>query len=1488
MSVRAAAISGLFLGTVLLLAGTASGGGTGPSGLATIQGSGAATSQGDYTTADGGLDTYYSYYAEVPPGLSRLDVDLFDADVGDGTNEDDANRDRDRGGFNTTATYTLRAPNGSLVSTRFSTGTTTLPAGGDNAWLTFFSSTGTFRDEFNAVSYSNNNGTNAWSTSWDETGDNGDADDPGDGEIRIVSDGGNNRLRIENSNRSVQREVNLNGMTSATLSFVYRRVGLDNNSDYVAVEASSNGGGSWTELDRFAGAANDGGYTAASYDLTPYIATNTRIRFRSPATLGNGDIVYFDNVEISFSGPVAGHWELRVAQASTGDDINALGVRAHDGNSGSGGTEVNVYQHSYATYGTNNPPFSRSYTHHPYITSGCLLESNTFDWDSNSGATGSLVHTSRSGSFAQNIGTLSENDDWQNTNVGPWTSDTNSTEYGIWSLGVTVNGYPGNANYGVVYLGNTSAANTPTAQPQANTFRIYLPNDAGAAPAKPYLEQQVRHTGCGTNSGPNPPQQGQTTCYTVTVRLVNPAAQAVTFSTPSNIVTANVPGGAALYGGGAQVSQGSIVSQPAVGGSGNVTWNPGSLAAGATALLSYRLNVTPTSPGQRVLLTATPASGNGTRAQFVDETGNTTQARATYLAGPVCELAVTEDVLTPAVVTGLTAQTGPEGVVVQWETASEVGTAGFELQRWDAARRAWEPVNRALLPALLGSPQGGRYRLVDEGADPSAPLTYRVVEVEGSGSRRAHGPYRVRVESERGGRGKALDRFEGSSEAWKTRAVVSAASAPARKPREERAAALKIGVEEPGLYFVPAGPIATILGVKPDKLEKQIAGGRLKLENRGEEVAWIPAEGNAGILFFGEAIESVHTRENVYRLSDAKGLRMKTSPGGSPAPVAEPLLFTDTIHAEQDRLGATVVAADPEADFWFWEYLNAGGATDGARSFSVSAPEAGGAGTARLRVGLQGATATGTAEEHHAVIRINGTEVGEARWTGLAAHEAELEFDQALLLPGANTIEIVALLEPGVPYSIFYVDSFDLTYTRSFQAAGDALPFRGGGHASVTLGGFADPRIDVFDVTDPLNPRRLVGPTVDGAAGNARVSLAPAAGREYLAVSPAGWRSPRISGDAASQLRVAGQGADYLVVAPRALLAAARELAGLREAQGLEVAVVDVEDVYDEFSDGLADPRAIRDFLAWTWSRWSPAPRYAVLAGKGSFDERDNLGLGGNLLPPFLTRTPDGLFAADNRYGDVNGDGVPEIAVGRLPVRTAAELSALVAKIAAYEAAPPADWSGRALLVSDDPEGGVDFAADGGLLAAAVPGGYETETISLSPGGLEGARAALLDALGAGAGVLSYLGHGALDRLAAEGLLTSADVAGLGNGSRLPVVAALTCIINRFEVPGFAALGEELVRAPGAGAAAVWAPSGLSSHAEARDLGAAFLRELGRPPGERVERIGDAIRRALQAHAVAGGLATLLDVYNLLGDPALLVKRPPPASTPGGGTPGVE
>jgi Peptidase family C25 len=1197
--------------------------------------------------------------------------------------------------------------------------------------------------------------------------------------------------------------------------------------------------------------------------------------------------------------PTAGHWELRVDQSTTADAagnrdaINAFGLRAHDGDSTGGGTELNVYFDAMTDMGVNPPTAgtnSRAYLTYPYVTSGCAIGENDFDFDSASTTAQSIAFKTRTGTAIATIAdaNLSINDQWNRNQITGWTSDSASTQYGIWTQTSSLNSYlvggAQNGNYADVYVSNFNLATTgtgvaaPTANPPANSFRSYLPTDAGGAPVEPYLEQAL-----GYLSGPKTLAIGQTTIFTVTVRLVNPTPNSITFGTPgTDIVTVNIPSvtGSLGFQGGAGTTQGTVTATPAVNGFGDVTWNPGTVTSGTTALLFFNVGVRPTALPQRITVTSTPASGNGTRATFVDQTGNTTQARATFTLGPICELAANSALVTPAVVSSVRAHGGPRGVEVEWETASEVGTVGFDLLRWDPETKAYVTLNKGLLPGLQGSPQGGHYRFVDEGASAIGKHWYVVSEATASGERRFHGPFEVEVEGASSGPAPSPDGYDKAGRRPPARAAAAFARGRAlgALPRPfVGATALKIGVDRDGLYFVPATSIASALGIPVGQVRADLGAQNIRLSAQGKAIAWMPASG--GLLFYGRALHSIYASDNVYWLGVGRGASMGLADGGRPSPVGQ-ASFLDEVHAEENHLPATAVSTDPESDYWYWDYLSGGDPTYGSKTFPITAVGVDRGGVpGRLRIHLQGATATGVTGEHHVLARLNGTPVGEVRWEGITPAVIDVPVGATLIQEGLNTVSLDALLDSSAPYSILYVDSFDLDYPRFYDAVGASLAFRGDAHGVVTVGGFAEPGISVFDVTHPDTPRRVYRSTLTGGPGAYQVTVVPSGpDTRYVAATPEGWLAPKwIRPASPGKLATQTRGAAYVVLTSTDLLAPARRIAALRQRRGLSTLVVDVADVMDEFNYGISNPHAIQAFLQWAAGRWSPAPRFLLLAGLGTLDYKDYLGHGGNLVPPLMVSTPSGLFASDNALADLDGDGVPDIAVGRVPAVIASELDAYAAKVEAYESSDGGDWKGRAVWAADKPDGAADFAADAESLVSRLPSGYSTDRVYLLPGTIDATRAQLLTDLQGGAGLMNYVGHGGIDRLSAEGMLVAGDAPTLTNAERLPMLTALTCTINRFEVPGFVSLGGELVKSAGGGFSAVWAPTGLSVSHEANALGELFYANVAGTPGATV---GELARATLEAYAGSGNEPSLTSVYTLLGDPALKLKTPevqPPA-----------
>ena len=347
--------------------------------------------------------------------------------------------------------------------------------------------------------------------------------------------------------------------------------------------------------------------------------------------------------------------------------------------------------------------------------------------------------------------------------------------------------------------------------------------------------------------------------------------------------------------------------------------------------------------------------------------------------------------------------------------------------------------------------------------------------------------------------------------------------------------------------------------------------------------------------------------------------------------------------------------------------------------------------------------------------------------------------------------------------------------------------------------------------------------------------------------------------------------------------------------------VVDVQDIYDEFGYGLMSAEAIRDFIAYaygstSWAR--PAPSDVLLVGDGTYDLRHYLSTSGpTYLPPYLENVdPDlGETATDNRFVAVNGsDILPDLNIGRLPANTAAEATAMVDKILAYETVTPdLAWTSEILLVADDLEdGGGDFyafsdaIADGystyqGQQVRNLPPPYTAKKIYLgqtcdmsNPVTSVECRQQIISTLNtSGAFMVSYIGHGTKTYWAKEHLFDAAALAQLQTGGHLPIMLPMTCNEGFFHEPlvGAESLSEAEIRIPNNGAVASWAPTGfgLSSGHDYLERGLLLSMFYSR-----IEELGAATTAAklyLVANAAPGVYRDLIDTFLLMGDPALQV-----------------
>jgi hypothetical protein len=818
---------------------------------------------------------------------------------------------------------------------------------------------------------------------------------------------------------------------------------------------------------------------------------------------------------------------------------------------------------------------------------------------------------------------------------------------------------------------------------------------------------------------------------------------------------------------------------------------------------------------------------------------------------------------------------------VEWHTTMEMGTVGFHLWRQDRQSGEFLPVTTQFLPSLPGSPQGGVYCLTDPGAYFGEPTLYRLDEVDSLGRTTSHGPFTINFGSapvfqrpdgdlfRKGGEEPSdIDGFRRfqrrqsdlEEERLKNRRMERLAEASlAASPAKERA---RITVKGKGLFYVTSGQIAACLGISKTQAASLVSRYGLKLTSLGRNIAWLADGNGAGVFFYNEGTETPYSDRNVFWLEKGSGLAMETFDGGNASPADPGESFQDALHFEENHYALTGI---PEGgDIWFWDYVNAG---SDARSFPVQVPGVAGTEKATLSVSLQGATDVVAGDDHHAVISLNGREVGEASWDGIKAHTLTVSFDASMLQDGDNTISVSGMLDNGAPYSIFYVDSFDLRYQRLFKAVNNVLICRGDGNSVITVSGLTEPQVMVLDVSRPDRPRQALGVAPDFSG---RLTFVPkAADCDYLVIGlNAALRPESVLGDEPADLKGPAHQAEYIVIAPEEFQATAKQLARYRQGRKLKSVVVTLEDIYDAFNYGVPSPWAIRDFLAHAYAKWGGKKvRYAVLAGKGTYDYKDYLGLGDNLVPVIMAETPEGLCASDKAFGDVKGkDGIPEIAVGRLPAVTSAELQVMIDKIKAYEGGTGA-WTDQAVMIADNEDSGGDFAQSCDELAAQAPG-FQVEKIYLTDS-VEDARSRIGAVWNSGMALVGYCGHAGINQLASEDLFDAADAASLRNGAQLPLAMMLTCVAGRFELPGFTCLGEALMLNGNGGMVGGLMPSGAAMNSDSLRLGAEFYKAAYRG---KAESAGAALLAAMKKYVQSGGLASLLNVYNWLGDPAISFK----------------
>ena len=765
---------------------------------------------------------------------------------------------------------------------------------------------------------------------------------------------------------------------------------------------------------------------------------------------------------------------------------------------------------------------------------------------------------------------------------------------------------------------------------------------------------------------------------------------------------------------------------------------------------------------------------------------------------------------------------------------------------------------------------------------------------------------------------------------WRSSPVSAAHPAPAAPSLPFTGPRYRISVTESGMYSITARDLAaagaTLETIVPRTLTLTNKGKQIPIFVRGEDdKRFDPTD---EIIFYGErqhgekSYIDPYSEANIYWLSwgAGPGIRMATKTSLPQANNTQTYRwFLTRAHIEKDlhfrrfrnvnltasqrytefsqgllqrQFTLTELPPLPD-DSWFWSQL----AAPALKTFGFNLP--GVSNTAlptTIRVSLHGRSNT----PHLSTVWLNDKfEFGEARWEGETEYQIHnQDVPQSFLNDGRNTIRITNPGNPDAPIDIILFNWLQIDYWRDFEAEADVLPFAitpfrdetGAVNANfeVELKNFSVPDIEIYgiDGTRYVGLSALVDEDVPGTyrAFFRSTQIRPKAASDptiqYIALTPNQFQKPKISVDTASDLRSTHNAADYILITHTHFLQDVQSLADYRTQQGLRTKIVDVQDIYDEFNDGILNPGAIREFLAYAYHNWQPpAPTYVFLIGDTNIDIKNEP----NFVPTMQVQIPGyGSSASDHQFVTFRGeDSFPDMLIGRMPANNRVDLRIFIERTINYEtSASVGAWHKRLLMLA-----GSDLRfhwqtsqlIDHNQLA----GRYETQRIyaphtdeptltddvALTPIGRR-----VIDGFNDGASIVNYIGHGGGGRWASSRMLDFADPEqNLTNISQLPFVISMTCYTGSFE-GNKNSLAEELLRSENGGAIAVIAATSIGLLDGDFLLNAEIFDVIF---NKQMRNFGAILGQAKTQFLInAPRFLDLAEVFTLFGDPATHLKIP--------------
>ncbi len=672
------------------------------------------------------------------------------------------------------------------------------------------------------------------------------------------------------------------------------------------------------------------------------------------------------------------------------------------------------------------------------------------------------------------------------------------------------------------------------------------------------------------------------------------------------------------------------------------------------------------------------------------------------------------------------------------------------------------------------------------------------------------------------------------------------------------------------------------------------------------------------ILFYAEGIdnwnEESKTNSNLFAsksyyyvtASGNSGKRITDMQQPSGAATLAITSFDDYQFHEVDKVN--VVRAGRQ---WLGEAFN----IDNEQEFTFEVPNAVPSSFAKLNINVGSDAYNATSFKVESNSQLVGTINLSALTAGSGTELSIAALPSNTTILASNTIKIkLTYNNNGVPTSKGYLDNILLSSKRNLTGYGKQFRFKY--NDASTLSGIAEYQVNsamgikqVWDITDIYNATKIENANQPNFSFKANLGEV----RNYIAIDETDFYIPLKD----SQTKVANQDlkgtifknqqnvfqdVDYLIVTPNFLKNQAEKLAVFhRNYSQLNVKVVTLEAIYEEFSSGKQDVAAIRNFVKYIYENASTADKrikYLNLFGDASFDYKDRIPNNSNIVPIYhalnSTTAGESSYASDDFFGYMDPTegnvayffGGIDITVGRMLVSSTSQAEEMINKVFEYNDVKSfGNWRNNYVAISDDSDkpSDVSLQAKQNQLADRIVlekpfinikkvllDSYVQET---SSGGnrYPKAREDIFNAFEKGALVFNYLGHGGEDGLTGERIWEKSDGQNLSNQYKYPLFITITCDFSRFDNPYRPTAGEYTYWNPKGGAIAMITTIRSIGQGSAEYFNDKLSQYLFSYGSNQYTSIAEALRLAKNSNPSSSS-----NVVFYVGDPALMLAIPKP------------